>query len=116
MVRMARSEDPSPDGRLHLRPERLLKAEPAVVTQARPTRSDTGQCAMQTESGQTCSRYVSPIAASKPRAKNKPQPPAPAPLLEEPKVEEPAKPDGRRKRKGGRGTTRRPKARSRRSK
>lgn len=40
----------------------------------------------------------------KPRASNKPQPPAPAPLFEEPKPEEPTKVDGRRKRKAGRGT------------
>ena len=40
----------------------------------------------------------------KPRASNKPQPPAPIPLFEEPKAEKPAKTDGRRKRKAGRGT------------
>jgi transposase-like protein len=40
----------------------------------------------------------------KPRASNKPQPPAPIPLFEGPKAEKPAKVDGRRKRKAGRGT------------
>ena len=40
----------------------------------------------------------------KPRASNKPQPAAPIPLFEEPKPEKPAKVDGRRKRKAGRGT------------
>lgn len=40
----------------------------------------------------------------KPRKTNKPQPSAPIPLFEEPKVEKAAKVDGRRKRKAGRGT------------
>jgi hypothetical protein len=39
-----------------------------------------------------------------PRASNKPQPAAPIPRFEEPKAEKPAKVDGRRKRKAGRGT------------
>jgi transposase-like protein len=45
------------------------------------------------------------MGARRPRHDNKPQPPAPIPLFDEPKPEEPAKKvDGRRKRKAGRGT------------
>jgi transposase-like protein len=44
------------------------------------------------------------MGARRLRRLNKPQPPAPIPLFDEPKVEEPAKVDRRRKRKAGRGT------------